>query len=161
VTFANVVPGSEANWSADWLWGLPLIVATLVIHVFGLFLVGTRAVRFLNGVGKRASYAVVFAVVVGGASLSATLLLGMEGIIWAAAYRLVGALPDASSAVLYSLNAMTTYGHENLSLERHWQLMGALEALNGTLLFGLTTAFLFGVIQKVWDSKNQNRAAKV
>jgi hypothetical protein len=28
--------------------------------------------------------------------------------------------------------------------------MGALEALNGTMLFGLTTAFLFAMIQKVW-----------
>jgi hypothetical protein len=28
--------------------------------------------------------------------------------------------------------------------------MGALEALNGMLLFGLTTAFLFAMIQKVW-----------
>jgi hypothetical protein len=28
--------------------------------------------------------------------------------------------------------------------------MGALEALNGWLLFGLTTAFLFGIIKKVW-----------
>ena len=31
-----------------------------------------------------------------------------------------------------------------------WQLMGALEAVNGMLLFGLTTAFLFAIIQKVW-----------
>jgi hypothetical protein len=52
--------------------------------------------------------------------------------------------------MLYSLNAMTSYGHENLSLEDHWHLLGALEALNGTLLFGLSTAFLFAVIQKVW-----------
>jgi len=29
-------------------------------------------------------------------------------------------------------------------------LMGALEAPNGMLLFGLTTAFLFAMIQKVW-----------
>jgi hypothetical protein len=28
--------------------------------------------------------------------------------------------------------------------------MGALEALNGMLLFGLTTAFLYGLIQRVW-----------
>ena len=34
---------------------------------------------------------------------------------------------------------MTSYGHANLFLEEHWQLMGALEALNGMLLFGLTT----------------------
>jgi hypothetical protein len=31
-----------------------------------------------------------------------------------------------------------------------WQLLGALEALNGMLLFGLTTDFLFAMIQKVW-----------
>jgi hypothetical protein len=46
---------------------------------------------------------------------------------------------------------MTTYGHENVSLEQHWQMMGALEALNGMLLFGLTTAFLFAMIQEVWQ----------
>jgi hypothetical protein len=51
---------------------------------------------------------------------------------------------------LYSLNAMTTYGHESASLAQHWLLMGALEALNGMLLFGLTTAWLFAMIQEVW-----------
>ena len=29
--------------------------------------------------------------------------------------------------------------------------MGALEALNGWLLFGLTTAFLFSIMEKVWS----------
>lgn len=53
--------------------------------------------------------------------------------------------------MLYSLNAMTSYGHENMALEAHWKLMGALEALNGWLLFGLTTAFLFAMIEKVWS----------
>jgi hypothetical protein len=43
-----------------------------------------------------------------------------------------------------------SYGHADLFLERHWQMMGALEALNGMMLFGLTTAFLFALIQKVW-----------
>jgi hypothetical protein len=36
-----------------------------------------------------------------------------------------------------------------LTLREEWQLMGAMEALNGWLLFGLTTAFLFGIIEKV------------
>jgi hypothetical protein len=52
--------------------------------------------------------------------------------------------------MLYSLSAMTTYGHANLYLKDQWRLMGALEALNGMLLFGLTTAFLFAMIQRVW-----------
>jgi hypothetical protein len=50
---------------------------------------------------------------------------------------------------------MTSYGHTNLSLEGHWQFMGALEALNGWLLFGLTTAFLVAVIHKAWLSDNR------
>ena len=52
--------------------------------------------------------------------------------------------------MLYSLSAMTSYGHANLYLQAHWQMMGALEALNGMLLFGPTTAFLFAMIQSVW-----------
>jgi len=35
-------------------------------------------------------------------------------------------------------------------LEERWQLMGALEALNGIILFGMTTAFLFAAIQRTW-----------
>jgi len=84
------------------------------------------------------------------ANLLATILHGVEAAAWAAAYRLLGALPNTRSAMLYSLSAMTSYGHANLFLEEQWQLMGALEALNGMLLFGLTTAFLFALIQRVW-----------
>jgi hypothetical protein len=91
-----------------------------------------------------------FAVVIGGTALMASMLHGLEAGIWAAAYRLLGALPDNRSAMLYSVGAMTTYGHANIHLEDRWQLMGALEALDGMLLFGLTTAFLFAMIQRVW-----------
>ena len=63
--------------------------------------------------------------------------------------RRVGALPDTRSSMLYSLGAMTTYGHQSLYLEDRWRLLGTLEALNGWLLFGLSTAFLFWLIQEV------------
>jgi hypothetical protein len=89
----------------------------------------------------------------GVATLLTTVLHGIEASIWAAAYRLLGALPDMKSAMLYSLSAITTYGHANIFLKPHWQLMGAMEALNGMLLFGLTTAFLFAVFQRVWQSE--------
>ena len=89
--------------------------------------------------------------------LLVTILHGFEGVIWAAAYRFLDALPDGRSAMLYSLSAMTTYGHEDLHLKAQWQLMGAFEALNGTLLFGLTTAFLFAMIREVWDTERTHR----
>ena len=91
-----------------------------------------------------------FAIVMGAAVLLMTALHGIEGSAWAAAFLFLGAVPDAKAGMLYSLNAMTTYGHESVSLAPQWQMMGALEALNGMLLFGLTTAFLFAMIQEVW-----------
>jgi hypothetical protein len=31
-----------------------------------------------------------------------------------------------------------------------WRMLGALEAVNGVLLFGISTAFIFAVIQAYW-----------
>ena len=145
----SVVDIEQAGWSSDWAWGLPLIVLTVLLHVSGLGLISQRVVRGNVGrkiEGLRPRFA--FVLVVGATTLLATCLHGIEAGIWAAAYRILGALPDARSAMLYSLNAMTSYGHTNLQLPDHWHLMGALEALNGWLLFGLSTAFLFAVIEK-------------
>ena len=91
----------------------------------------------------------VLAVPMGYVTLLIICLHGLEAVIWAAAYRFLGALPNARYAMLYSLNAITSYGHTDLNLEDRWQLMGALEALDGWLLFGLTTAFLFATIQRI------------
>jgi len=138
-------------WSADWVWGLPLVVLNVLIHVLGLGLLSHRAVRFFGRMVGHRHPAVVFSVIMNAATLFATVLHATEVGIWAMAYRFLGALPDMKSAMLYSLNAMTSYGHESLYLEQPWQLLGAIEALNGLLLFGLTTAFLFGMIQQVWS----------
>jgi hypothetical protein len=137
-------------WSGDWAWSLPLIAVNVVVHVIGLGLINDSVVRVLSGARERRRFMPAFALVMGVAALLATVLHGIEAAIWATAYLLLGALPEVKSAMLYSLSAMTSYGHANLFLETQWQLMGALEALNGMLLFGLTTAFLFAMIQKVW-----------
>jgi len=85
----------------------------------------------------------------GSMTLLVTLLHGIGAVIWAVAYCVLEALPDYRSAMLYSLNAMTSYGHEPIQLKAEWQMMGALESLNGMLLLGFTTAFLFSMIQAV------------
>ncbi len=145
-----------ANWRADWAWGLPLIVLTVTIHVLGLGLIGSKVIGVSSRMFERRHPMIVFATVVGATTLLATCLHATEAGIWAGAYRLLGALPDDKSSMLYSLNAITSYGHADLMLKEHWQLMGALEALNGWLLFGLTTAFLFGTIEKVRSLGSQH-----
>ena len=59
--------------------------------------------------------------------------------------------------MLYSLSAMTTYGHASTVLEGQWRMMRALESLNGVMLFGFTTAFLFAMIEKVWPLGSRGR----
>jgi hypothetical protein len=147
----NISEAEIAPWSSNWAWGLPLILLTVVIHVFGLRIINEGLVGFLSRPISRRSFNPLFAMVMAVAVLLATSLHAVEAFAWASAYYFLGAVPDIRSATLYSLNAMTTYGHESISLEWHWHMMGALEALNGMLLFGLTTAFLFAMIQEVWQ----------
>jgi hypothetical protein len=152
---SGVVSDSPVNWSADWAWGLPIIVLTVIIHVLGLGLIGLKVISVSSRIYEHRHPAFVFVLIVGATTLFATSLHAGEASIWAAAYRLLGALPNSRSAMLYSLNAITSFGHAELNLKDRWQLLGALEALNGWLLFGLTTAFLFGTIEKLWALGNQ------
>jgi hypothetical protein len=135
----------------DWAWGLPLILLIVVFHAYCLGLLNKEVSSKLSDSRRLRHFSTASISVIGGAALSATILHGFEGLIWACTYRLLGALPDSRSAMLYSLNAMTSYGHANLYLAPRWEMMGALEALNGLILFGLTTAFLFTVLQKAWS----------
>lgn len=137
-------------WNSNWAWGLPLIALNVVIHVFGLGIFTEKVEHILTNLQGRRRFSSIFAMVMSLTVTLATILHGIEGAVWATAYQFLGALPDSKSAMLYSLSAMTSYGHVNLFLESQWQMMGALEALNGMLLFGLTTAFLFAMIQRVW-----------
>ena len=142
-------------WGPDWAWGVPLIALTVVIHVFSLALFTARTERLLVRYTDHRHFALTFALVIGVAVVMVTGLHLLEAGIWAAAYRFLGAIADSKSAMLYSLSALTTYGHANVFLDPKWQMMGALEALNGMLLFGLTTAFRFAMIQRVLPASSR------
>jgi hypothetical protein len=145
-SLASPVGGNDMYWSFDWSWGLPLLVFTVVIHVCAFVLMVkalVRKVRPGKGVGH-------FIVAIALTALGAAALHGLEAATWAILYIWVGALPDAHAAMLYSLSAITSYGHSNIFLEDRWRLLGAIEAMNGLILFGLTTAFLFAAIEEVW-----------
>jgi hypothetical protein len=144
-------------WELDWAWSLPLIVTNVVIHILGLMMIYSGVVRTMSIAVQRRKFRSAFLLVMSIAALLATLLHGFEALTWAVAYRILDAVPDIGSAMLYSVSAMTTYGHANIFLKEKWQLMGALEALDGMLLFGLTTAFLFAMIQEVWTLESRKR----
>lgn len=150
--------GVVVAWSADWAWGLPLIVSNVVFHVFGVGIINQHVARRLSRFSLARYLTFRSALVIGGTALAVIVLQCIEVLNWGLAYRILGALPDNRSAMLYSLNAMTSYGHIDLYLAQSWQMLGALEALNGWILFGLTTAFLFTVIEGVWSHTRQERS---
>jgi hypothetical protein len=143
-------------WNGNWAWSLPLIVVSVMYHALGLALINQYIVRAKRIVESKGNHLILFAFVMGITTLLVTLLHAIEGGIWASLYWMLGALPDGKSALLYSLGAMTTYGHESFYLADHWRLMGTLEALNGMILFGLTTAFLYATVREFWPEHPSN-----
>jgi hypothetical protein len=92
----------------------------------------------------------MFAIVIGAITAMGMLLAALHGIeaaLWAAAYLWVGALGSPETAILYSVDSMATRGASGFMLQPHWQMMGALEATDGMLLFGISAAFIFTVMQ--------------
>ena len=145
------------NWGTVWLWSIPLIVVTTVTHVLGLGYITARVALGLNGWAKSRRFVPVLSVAMGLTVLLVTALHWIEALIWAAAFLWLGALPDFKSAMLYSLSAITAYGHAHLFLRPRWQILGAIEALNGMILLGLTIAFLFAMIQRIWQQHGSAR----
>jgi hypothetical protein len=143
-------------WSASWLWSLVLIAVTIAMHVVGVGLIVNVIERCrvkLQGSSATylgstpASIAVIVAV-----ALALAVLHGLESLTWAVAYVRLGAFSSPADAALYSVDSMTTRGASGLVPEEHWRMMGAVEAGDGMLLFGISTAFLFYVMLRLWKA---------
>jgi hypothetical protein len=85
------------------------------------------------------------------------ILHGIEAAIWAAAYLCMVAFGSPADAILYSVGAMTTAGAPGLALGGHWRMVGALESADGMLLFGISTAYIFAVMQVYWPMLSRRR----
>ena len=138
-----------------WLWGLWLIVLTMAIHATAVVMLAFVGVRIRVQLETRdlevRSLIAILICIVGVIGLLLAMLHGMECVIWAAAYLWLGALDSPRDALFFSLDAMSTRGASGLTLQRPWEIMGALEAVDGMLLFGVSTAYLFSVMQVYWS----------
>jgi hypothetical protein len=130
-----------------------LVAATVMIHAIGTGYWMRLLLRFYtdpDGYFKRhkALPAVIWT------ALILMMLHVVEVVLWAAAYRL---LPDNNldtfeKAAYFSMVTFTTLGYGDITLADHqWRLLSGIEALNGILLVGWTTAFLFLVVQRSWQ----------
>jgi hypothetical protein len=138
----------------DWAWGLSLIALTTMLHATGVVIMALAGLRIKGRLEKRKlrlRHAIAIVIgVVGAVGLALAVLHGVEYAIWAGAYVWIGAVDTPIHGLLYSIDSMTTRGASGLMLLPQWAMMGALEAANGMLLFGISTAYLFAVMQSFW-----------
>ena len=137
----------------------------MVIHAIGLVLIaqvlGRAEVMIQARRWGRSSTLLTSMILIGVAGWMLAVLHGLKAGLWAGAYLLLGAIGSLADAMLYSIDSITTRGASGLSLQRDWRMMGALESANGMLLFGISTAFLFGALEHVWERQRWPRKDRV
>ena len=60
-----------------------------------------------------------------------------------------GEFQEFAVAFYHSAVNYTTLGYGDIILTPSWRLLGPLEAANGALLFGVSTAIVFTVVQRL------------
>ena len=84
------------------------------------------------------------------------LAIVLEVWLWALLYLfdpLVTALPDLETAFYFSMVTFTTLGYGDVVLTGPWRMLASIQAANGVIIFGWTTALIFYFIQHVYEEE--------
>ena len=135
--------------------GIGMVLLTVLIHGGGIFLL-TRSLRIeLRQEAERNIHPtsprgmVVTMIVV-------FCLFVLHGIhIWAYAvvYRLVDAIETFDQAIYFSTITYSTTGYNSEGLSAEWQMIAAIEGLNGFLMLGWSTAFFVKTVAQLGRTK--------
>ena len=129
---------------------LSTVMALLAVslHAFGLLGLG----RGLEIYESRAGKPYVEGPLWRHALLTIALVLGLfviHGVeIWlyAALYKLIGAVPDLREAVYFSSISYGSVGYSDVLMAPEWRLLGAIEGVAGAILLGWSVAFFVNVM---------------
>ena len=69
--------------------------------------------------------------------------------LWAAAFLLCGQVSTLETAFCLSAQNFTAFGYGDVVLSERWRLLSPLEATNGLLFFGMSTAVLFAIMSQL------------
>ena len=69
-----------------------------------------------------------------------------------------GEFADFENAFYHSAVSFTTLGYGDIVMSRQWRLLGPLEAVNGSLMLGLSAAMLFTVLGQVAEARRHQSA---
>lgn len=72
---------------------------------------------------------------------------------WAILFIFCGEFSEFATAYYHSAVNYTTLGYGDLLMTPAWRLLGPLEAANGMLMFGVSTAMIFAVMQRLIQAR--------
>jgi Ion channel len=134
------------------LFGVAVLLLTAAIHVaitIGLIdMVRTLASRFRRRPVFSAAFGLMSLVVLG---LMISHVLHVA--LWAAVFYYPGPIPDLETAFYHSFVNYTTLGYGDIVMPAPWRLLGAIEAADGYLMFGLSTAVMFEVLTFLYKAR--------
>ena len=90
------------------------------------------------------------------------LMLGniVQVAFWAPLYRVLGAFEDFETALYFSGVTFTSLGYGDVVLTGRVRLLAPLQAANGLMMFGITTAVFIAAVQNAvaeWSATNRDR----
>ena len=70
-------------------------------------------------------------------------------VIWGVLFLFLGEFSALYEAVYHSAVNFTSLGYGDVVMSVRWKLLGPLEAANGVLMFGMTSAALMAILQQL------------
>jgi hypothetical protein len=128
--------------------GLGAVVCTIFVHA--LTAVATvNLVRYERKRGRMGSGALIDLAILTLVILFAFVAHLIEIALWASLLVLSGEFQDFAIAYYCSAVNYSTLGYGDVLLTPSWRLLGPLEATNGALMFGVSAAIVFAVMQRL------------
>lgn len=127
--------------------GTLLIMLTVLMHMGGMILLTHIADWIVErfSIVKRHARTFVLVMLVYGLFAVHTLELWL----WAFAFWATGAIQHFADALYFSAITFSTVGYGDVQVAEDWRLMASLEAMNGFLLIGWSTAFLVAASTRI------------
>ena len=128
--------------------GAGAVACTIFIHALALAAT-INLVRYERKRGRAGSGAVIDLAILMLVISFAFVAHLIEIALWAALLVLCGEFQEVGIAYYCSAVNYTTLGYGDVLLTPSWRLLGPLEATNGALMFGVSAAMVFAVIQRL------------
>ena len=133
-----------------------IVGVCLIIHVAGILLMAEWLLRRREHLERNAS----------GRQVALLIVMLFAGImflhivqtsLWAVFYYVQDLFSDFETSLYFSMVSFTTLGYGDVLLPRKWRLLGVIEGFSGVLLCGVSTAFIFAVVNAIFQFRLRRR----